>query len=136
MAKPYSKDLRIRVINKVNEENVTHSQVSDTFKIGIATVRRWIELNRDTGGVEPRKAMTTKPRKIDYEEARKFIENNPDKTLKEIGDAIGTKDALYVIRKLGITYKKTLLVRGAKGRFERRISKNSKSDFKRKSNLS
>jgi hypothetical protein len=78
----------------------------------------------------------TRPRKVNYKKAQKFIEKNPDKTLKEIGAAIGTKDALYVIRKLGITYKKTLLVRGAKGRFERGVSKSSKSNPKRKSRLS
>jgi transposase len=48
----------------------------------------------------------TRPRKVNYKEAKIFIEKNPDKTLKEIGVAIGTKDALYVIKKLGITYKK------------------------------
>lgn len=136
MARPYSKDLRIRVINKLSEENITHNQVADIFKVGIATVRRWIKLNRDTGDIEPRKAITTKPRKVNYKKAQKFIEENPDKTLKEIGLAIGTKDALYVIRKLGITYKKTLSVRREKRRFTRRISKNPESDSKRKSHLS
>lgn len=126
MAKPYSKDLRTRVTNKLGEQNITHSQVADIFKVGIATVRRWIKLSRDTGDIEPRKAITTKPRKVNYKKAQKFIEKNPDKTLKEIGVAIGTKDALYVIKKLGITYKKTLPVRGKAGRFERRVSKDSK----------
>lgn len=116
MAKPYSKDLRTRVIKRLGKRNVTHDQLAETFDIGVATIRRWIKLNHDTGSLEPRKALVTRPRKVDYKKAKKFIEKNPDKTLKEIGAAIGTKDALYVIKQLGITYKKTLPVRGKGGK--------------------
>jgi choline kinase len=52
---------------------------------------------------------------IEKSVVKKFIEKNPDKTPKEIGAAIGTKDALYVIKRLGITYKKTLSLRGKYG---------------------
>ena len=90
----------------------------------------------ETGSMERIIPTITKPRKANYKKAEKFIKKNPDKTLKEIGDAIGTKDALYVIRKLGITYKKTLSVRGKTGRFERRISKDLKENSQRKPHLS
>jgi transposase len=136
MAKAYSEDLRIRVVNRVKENKESHQQIADNYGVGVATLRRWIKLHKDTGSLLHKVPTVTRPRKVNYKKAQKFIEKNPDKTLKEIGAAIGTKDALYVIRKLGITYKKTLLVRGAKGRFERGVSKNSKSNPKRKSRLS
>jgi len=49
-----------------------------------------------------------RPRKVDYKKVQKFIEKNPDKTLKEIGDKFGVKDAaiLYIAKQLNITYKK------------------------------
>lgn len=136
MPRPYSKDLRIRVVNRAKKNEECHQQIADNFGVGIATVRRWIKLHKDTGSVAHAVPKVTRPRKVNYKKAKQFIEDNPDKTLKEIGAAIGTKNALYVIKKLNITYKKTLLVRGAKGRFERRISKGSELNPQRKSHLS
>ena len=108
----------------------THQQIADDFQVGVATLRRWVKLQKETGSLQHKVPTVTRPRKVDYNKVQKFIEENPDKTLKEIGIAIGTKDTLYVIRKLGITYKKTLPLRGKTGRFERRISKTIKADSK------
>ena len=127
MPKPYSKDLRIRVVNRVKESKELHQQIADNFGIGVATLRRWIQLYKETGSVEHKVPVVTRPRKVDYKKIQKFVEKNPDKTLKEIGERfkISAFASHKIIRKLGITYKKTLPVRGKAGRFERRISKNS-----------
>ena len=127
MAKAYSLDLRQRVFNLLTQGE-SKLFIEKTLDVATKTILKWQKHYEKTGSIDKIVPTTTRPRKVDYKKAKKFIENNPDKTLKEIGDAIGTKDALYVIKKLGITYKKTLPVRGAKGRFERRISKNSKSN--------
>ena len=37
MPKPYSKDLRIRVVNRVKESKELHQQIADNFGIGVAT---------------------------------------------------------------------------------------------------
>jgi transposase len=138
MAKPYSLDLRIRVIENLAEGNITQLAVAAIFKVSLRTVKRWVKLHNKTGSIDPKVPISTKPRKVDYKEAKKFIEENPDKTLKEIGERFKVTDKAvwYIVRKLGITYKKTLLVRGKAGRFERRISKAVESDSKRKSDLS
>lgn len=136
MAKPYSLDLRIRVIENLKDTSMTQQEAADAFRISLRTIKRWVRINKRDGSVQPKKALVTKPRKVDYLKAKDFIEKNPDKTLKEIGDYIGTKNVIYVIKKLNITYKKTLPLRGKAGRFETRISKNSKKYSKRKSNLS
>ena len=138
MVKAYSEDLRIRIINKVKENKETHKQIASNFSIGVATLRRWIYLHKETGSVAHRIPTVTRPRKVDYEKIKKFIEKNPDKTLKEIGIQFKISAfAVYKItQKLNIAYKKTLPVRGKTGRFEARISKNSKSNSKRKSDLS
>ncbi len=136
MAKPYSLDLRIRVINKIKEKSLTQLQAAKTFDVGIATIKRWVKINKDSGNLNPKIPTVTRPRKVDYKKAKKLIEKNPDKTLKELGKILGTKDMLYVIKKLGITYKKTLPIRGKAGRFEARISRSSKEYSQKKSNLS
>lgn len=138
MVKAYGEDLRIRVVNRVKDGKESHQEVADIFDVGIATLRRWIRLHKDTGSLARRVPTVTRPRKVDYKKAQKFIEKNPDKTLKEIGQKFKVTDKAvwHITRQLGITYKKTLSVRGKAGRFEGRISKNSKSSPKRKSRLS
>lgn len=138
MVKAYGEDLRIRVVNRVKDGKESHQQVADIFDVGVATLRRWIKLCKDTGSVAHKVPTVTRPRKVDYKKAQKFIEKNPDKTLKEIGEKfkITDKAVWYITKQLGITYKKTIPVRGEKGRFTRRISNHSKSDSKRKSHLS
>ncbi len=135
MAKAYSLDLRQRVFGLL-AKGKSKLFIEETLGVATKTIVKWQRRYEQTGSMERIIPTTTKPRKVNYKKAKKFIEKNPDKTLKEIGAAIGTKDALYVIKKLGITYKKTLLVRGKEGRFERKISSGSKSNSKRKSHLS
>ncbi len=134
MAKAYSLDLRRRVFDLLLKGE-SKLFIASTLKVSTKTILKWKKRYEETGSMERIIPVVTRPRKVDYKEAQKFIEKNPDKTLKEIGSAIGTKDALYVIRKLGITYKKTVLIRGKTGRFEGRISKNLKSNPKTKSGL-
>jgi transposase len=138
MVKAYGEDLRIRVVNRVKDGQESHQQIADIFDVGIATLRRWIKLHKDTGSVAHIVPTRTRPRKVDYKKVQKFIEKNPDKTLKEIGKKFKVTDKAvwYITKQLGITYKKTLSLRGKTGRFERRISKNSKSNSQRKSHLS
>jgi transposase len=138
MAQSYSNDLRIRVINRLKDGEESHQEIADNFEIGVATLRRWIKIHKETGSIDCKVPTSTRPRKVDYKKAQKFIEKNPDKTLKEIGEKFGVKDTaiLYITKKLNITYKKTLSVRGKTGRSERRISKVSKPNLKRKSHLS
>lgn len=130
MAKPYSLDLRMRVIENLVEGNITQAAVADIFKVSLRTVKRWVKLYNKTGSINPKIPISTKPRKVDYKKAKKFIEENPDKTLKEIGEKfkVTGKAVWYIVRQLGITYKKTLPIRGKTGRFEARISKTIKSN--------
>lgn len=73
--------------------------------VSTKTILKWQKRYEKTSSIDKMVPTTTRPRKVDYKKAKKFIEKNPDKTLKEIGDAIGTKDALYVIKKLGYLAK-------------------------------
>ena len=135
MAKAYSLDLRQRVFDLL-AKGESKLFIANNLNVTTKTILKWQKRYEETGFIDKIVPTVTRPRKVNYKKAQKFIEKNPDKTLKEIGDFIGTKNALYVIKKLNITYKKTLPIRGAKGRFARRISKNLKRNSQRKSHLS
>jgi transposase len=82
MAQAYSSDLRIRVINRLRSGKESHQEIADIFEIGVATLRRWIRLNKETGSLHCKVPTVTRPRKVNYKKAQKFIEKNPDKTLR------------------------------------------------------
>ena len=52
MGKPYSVDLRTRVLEYI-EETQDKAKASELFKVGIATIYRWIARKRQTGRVNP-----------------------------------------------------------------------------------
>ena len=105
MAKAYSLDLRQRVFDLL-KKGESKLSIARNLNVATKTILKWQKRYEKTGSMEKITPTVTRPRKVNYKEAQIFIEKNPDKTLKEIGVAIGTKDALYVIKKLGITYKK------------------------------
>ncbi len=127
MPQAYSNDLRKRVIGFL-EDGVSQSSTAQTFSISIITVKRWWKSYKSTKSYEPRQRVfdLSKLRIIDYDKVAAYVEEHPDKTLKDLGKRFKTSDTaiLYILRKLNITYKKTLPVRGKAGRFERRVSKN------------
>ena len=136
MAKAYSLDLRERVFDLL-AKGKSKLFIEETLGVATKTILKWQKRYEEVGSMERIVPVTTRPRKVNYKKAQKFIEKNPDKTLKEIGKKFGVKDTaiLYIAKKLNITYKKTLPVRGKTGRFERGLSKNSKSNSQKKSHL-
>ncbi len=51
--KPYSKDLRLRVLAAV-ERGVPREEVAKTFSVSVPTIKRWLKRRRQTGDVQPR----------------------------------------------------------------------------------
>jgi transposase len=51
--KPYSKDLRLRVLSAV-DAGTPREQVAKTFSVSMPTLKRWLKRRRETGDVEPR----------------------------------------------------------------------------------
>ena len=58
--KPYSKDLRLRVLAAVDNA-VPREEVARTFSVSVPTIKRWLKRRRETGDVEPR-AIPGRPR--------------------------------------------------------------------------
>jgi len=64
MAKPYSMDLRERVVAAVEEEGLSRNEAAARFGIGISTAINWLRRFKDTGSVAPRQMGGHKPRAI------------------------------------------------------------------------
>ncbi len=64
MARPYSMDLRERVVAAVEQEGVSRRQAAARFGLGIATVIAWVRRFRQRGSVAPGQMGGHKPRAI------------------------------------------------------------------------
>ena len=51
--KPYSKDLRSRVLAAV-DRGAGKEEAAKTFSVSVPTIKRWLRRRRETGDVEPR----------------------------------------------------------------------------------
>jgi putative transposase len=64
MARPYSMDLRERVVGAVEQEGLSRRQAAARFGVGISTVIGWVRRLRETGSVAPGQMGGHKPKKI------------------------------------------------------------------------
>ncbi len=58
--KPYSKDLRIRVLAAV-DRGAPREEAAGTFSVSVPTIKRWLKRRRETGDVEA-KPIPGRPR--------------------------------------------------------------------------
>ncbi len=82
--RPYSKDLRMRVLAAVDRE-MPREEVVRLFGVSAPTIRRYLRLRRQTGGVEPKPVPGPPARKgAALKEALPAQSRaNPDLTLAE-----------------------------------------------------
>jgi len=64
MGKPYSNDLRDRVVASVEQEGLSRRQAAARYDVGISSVIRWVGRFRETGSVRPGQIGGHKPKKI------------------------------------------------------------------------
>jgi transposase len=82
--KPYSKDLRIKVLEAV-DRGMPREEVAEVFGVSVPSIKRWIKRRTQTGDVEPKPIPGPPARKRealdrDLPEQAKL---NPDLTLDE-----------------------------------------------------
>lgn len=64
MARPYSNDLRERVVASVETGGLSRNEAARRFGIGISTVIHWVRRFRQTGSVAPAQMGGYKPKAI------------------------------------------------------------------------
>jgi transposase len=86
--KPYSKDLRLRVLAAVDGGR-PRQEVAKTFSVSAPTIKRWLKRRRETGDVQPR-AIPGRPSrkgKMLKEWLPHHLQANEDLTLQEHSEA-------------------------------------------------
>jgi transposase len=61
MAKPYSMDLRERVIAAVERDGMSRSAAAARYGVAISTAIKWVRRNRTTGSVSPGRMGGNRP---------------------------------------------------------------------------
>jgi len=116
MAKPYSMDLRERVVAAITSGQ-TRECVARRFEISPSSVGRYIKRFQEKGALGPDKFGGHKRHALADEEERlhEWIKERPDMTLDEIKDRlhesgieVGRTAISNFLRHLGLIYKKTL----------------------------
>ncbi len=77
--KPYSKDLRLKVLAAV-DRGMPRGEVTGTFSVSPATVKRWLEKRRETGDVDPEPIPSPPARKREALEERLPAQTEPNPT--------------------------------------------------------
>jgi transposase len=123
MGKPYSMDLRERVVAAI-EGGMSTRQAAARFSIGIATAGTWARLKRATGDVRPAKQGKPKGSVLDVHAAFIFgtLAEAPDTTLDEMVERLREECAVTVVRtavwkfldRRGQTHKKRPLMPASK----------------------
>jgi transposase len=111
--KPYSQDLRERILETVRRGDATVKQIAQRFLVSVAFVTRLLQLHRTTGSVEPRPHGGGQPAVLtpeDLQRLREFIRDRPDATLEECRGHLGSSCSLPTISRalsrLGLPRKK------------------------------
>jgi transposase len=116
MPAPYSVDLRLRVI-AAHEMGETYESLAATFRVGIATVNRWLRRQREHGDVVPAPHAGGQKHRIDERASailRELVQAQPDATLEElkaqlalrVERAPGRSTVARALVRLGLTRKK------------------------------
>jgi transposase len=69
MTKPYSMDLRERVVAAVETEGMSRHQAASRFGVAISSAIKWVARYRQTGSAAPSKIGGYKPRTLRGEHA-------------------------------------------------------------------
>lgn len=112
----YSVDLRKRVMDSL-DEGLTQEEVAGLFRIGVATVYRWVRRRRQDRTVEPRPHGGGFPRAVDADGdriLRELVTKKADRTLAEYTAALNelqpepasASSVGRALLRLGLTLKK------------------------------
>jgi len=114
--RPYSQDLRQRILDTVAAGEGSSRQISQRFLVNVSTIVRLLNQYRQTGSAAPKPHAGGRRSALgpdDIERLRELIREQPDATLEELRDRlrVGCSHAAVsrALKKLGITRKKKVL---------------------------
>ena len=112
MPKPYSYDLRQKVIQAIKLDGLKISEAWLIFSISRNTIRLWLKLERETGDFQalPNQPPGNGHKITDWEKFTRFVEVKVDKTQVEMAklwkEEISERTISRTFKKIGFTRKK------------------------------
>jgi putative transposase len=123
MTKPYSLDLRERVVAAVEEEGLSRNQAAARFGVAVSTAIHWVRRYRTTGSLAPSKIGGYKKRLLRGEHAEWLIARCREKDftisqlVEELRDVRGLKADRHSVWAFlhaeGLSFKKKSVRQGA-----------------------
>ena len=119
MGKPYSNDLRERVVGSV-EAGYTREEVAELYNLALSTVGRFVRRKRETGSVSPDKFGGHKTFALapHADLVRALVAEQPDSTLAELEVRLAKKNVMVsksaisrFLHHLKLTFKKRAYTR-------------------------
>jgi transposase len=115
MPKPYSYDLRKKVIQAIEQDGIKKSEVSRLFKLSRNTINLWLKRQAETGDYQalPNRPPGNNHKILDWEKFRDFVKIHGDKTQVEMAqlwsEEISDRTISRALKKIGFTLKKRLM---------------------------
>ncbi len=119
--KTISLDLRERILAAYDADEGTREEVAWRFRVSLGLVKKLLQQRRRLGDLRPQRHRSgRKPRLREQhrQRLRRLVAEKPDRTLRELREALGLDCALptihYALATLGLTYKKNAARRRAR----------------------
>ena len=123
--RPYSKDLRLRIVHAYGHHEGSMRQLATRFRVSLSCVRDLLTRYRATGDVAPKPHGGGYPAKLDatrIEALKTLVHATPDATLQELRTHLATAQQATVspatisraLAKLGLPRKKNVSRRRAR----------------------
>jgi transposase len=116
MAKPYSYDLRQKVINAIELDGMKKTEAAQVFQISRNTINLWLQRQAESGDYQPKsnRPHRTNAKITDWEKFNQFAKTHGDKTQAQMaqlwsGD-ISPRTISRGLNKIGWSRKKRLMV--------------------------
>jgi transposase len=112
--KPYSMDLRERVVAACDAREGTREQIAKRFGVGDRWIRKLLQRRRETDSIAPLPRNPGRKRALNdrqMERLRRLIQKQPDATLNELRKSLRVKISIAALHRavqvLGLTLKKS-----------------------------
>ena len=125
--RPYSLDLRQKIIDTYLEGKLSQRQIAEQFRVAYSFVRKLTKQYRETGDIQPKQRLKQTPTKLNETQLitlQQLVKQHNDATLAELCDlleeAVGIRISVTtmfrMLQKLKITLKKNTASRWERNR--------------------
>jgi transposase len=109
MGAAYSQDLRDRIM-AARDEGMPTKRVAELFRVSASWVRRVMQGRRVHGHRSPRPRGGATVIKIDLDQLRQLVEQQPDATARQLHQRLGIQCSVSAVdmalRRMGLSFKK------------------------------